>query len=227
MTKVLLTGGSGFIAAHILEQLLTKGHSVVTTVRSEAKAAPIRAAYPDKTTDELLVVIVPDIAQSDAFDEVVKVPGIEVVLHTASPFHFNITDPQKDLVDPAVIGTTSILRAIARFAPAVRRVVVTSSFAAIIDESKFNDPSTIFSEASWNPVTLADIHNNAPTAYRASKTLAERAAWDFVADPANNARFDLATVNPPMVYGPVAHHLASLEGINTSNARIADLVQGK
>ena len=85
------SGGSGFIAAHILEQLLAKGHSVVTTVRSEEKAAPIRAAYPDKTQDELNVVIVPDIAKPDAFNDVVKIPGIEVVLHTASPFHFKFS----------------------------------------------------------------------------------------------------------------------------------------
>lgn len=61
---------------------------MVTTVRSEQKAAPIRAAYPDKTPEELNVIIVQDIAKPDAFDEVVKIPGIEVVLHTASPFHF-------------------------------------------------------------------------------------------------------------------------------------------
>lgn len=63
----------------------------MTTVRSEAKAAPIRAAYPDKSADELNIVIVPDIAKPDAFDEVVKIPGIEVVLHTASPFHFKFS----------------------------------------------------------------------------------------------------------------------------------------
>jgi len=74
--------------AHILEQLHAKGHAVVTTVRSEEKAAPIRAAYPDRVE----VVIVPDIAQPDAFDEVInKTQGIEVVLHTASPFHFKFS----------------------------------------------------------------------------------------------------------------------------------------
>ncbi|KAL2263864.1 hypothetical protein VTK26DRAFT_4660 [Humicola hyalothermophila] len=228
MTKVLLTGGSGFIAAHILEQLLAKGHSVVTTVRSEEKADGIRKAYPSQAASgDLTIFIVPDIAQPDAFDEVVKVPGLEVVLHTASPFHFNFTDPQKALIDPALIGTTSILRAITRSAPTVRRVVVTSSFAAIINEDKVTDPSTTFSEASWNPVTLADIHRSQPTAYRASKTLAERAAWDFVRDPQNGAKFDLVTVNPPMVFGPVAKWCASLEAVNTSNARIVDCLQGK
>lgn len=223
MTKVLLTGGSGFIAAHILEQLHAKGHTIVTTVRSEEKAAPIRAAYPERVE----VVIVPDIAKPDAFDEVVKSPGLEVVMHTASPFHFKFTDPKTELIDPAVIGTTSILHAITRSAPSVRRVIITSSFAAIISEALINSPDTTFSESSWNPVTLADIHNSPATAYRASKTLAERAAWDFVASSENNAKFDLVTVNPPMVFGPVAHHLESLEGINTSNARLVDLVQGK
>lgn len=126
-----------------------------------------------------------------------------------------------------MIGTTSILRAIARSAPTVRRVVVTSSFAAILTEAKTNDPSTTYSESSWNPVTIDDIHNSPATAYRASKTLAERAAWDFVRDPASGAQFDLVTVNPPMVFGPVVHYLASLDSINTSNERIVDCVRGK
>jgi len=78
-------------------------------------------------------------------------------------------------------------------------VVVTSSFAAILDEAKLADPNTVFSEKTWNPVTIDDIHKDKATAYRVSKTLAEKAAWDFVKDPANKAKFDVVTVNPPMV----------------------------
>lgn len=96
-----------------------------------------------------------------------------------------------------------------------------------MDEDKISDPNHTFSEDSWNPVTIDDIHRSPATAYRASKTLAEKAAWDFVKDPANNVKFDLATINPPMVFGPVVHHLASLASINTSNERIVDLLQGK
>lgn len=70
---------------------MEKGHKVVTTVRSEDKSQKIREAYPNKSKDELDIVIVPDIAKPDAFDEVVKIPGIEVVLHTASPFHFKFS----------------------------------------------------------------------------------------------------------------------------------------
>lgn len=76
------------VLAHVLEQLLAKGYSVVTTVRSEDKAQKIRDAYKAEA-DRLQVAVVPDIGKEDAFDEVVKTPGIEVVLHTASPFHFN------------------------------------------------------------------------------------------------------------------------------------------
>lgn len=130
------------------------------------------------------------------------------------------------MIDPALIGTTSILKAIARSAPSVRRVVVTSSFAAILDAAKLGDPSNTFTEASWNPVTIDDIYNDPATAYRASKKLAEKAAWDFVADPANGAKFDVVTVNPPMVFGPVVHHLASLDAINTSNERLVSLAKG-
>lgn len=136
-------------------------------------------------------------------------------------------DPKADLVDPAVIGTMGILRAIVRSAPTVRRVVVTSSFAAILDEARLEDPNTTFSEKTWNPVTLDDIHKNPATAYRASKKLAEKAAWEFVQDPSNGAKFDLATVNPPMVFGPVVHYLASVDSINTSNERLVDLLRGK
>lgn len=139
--------------------------------------------------------------------------------------HSSPADPKKDLIDPAVIGTTGILKAIAKSAPTVKRVVITSSFAAILNGAKVTDPSTTFNEESWNPVTLADIHENPGTAYRASKTLAERAARDFVAE--HKPQFDIATVNPPLVFGPVVHYLASLDAINTSNERFVALVQGK
>ncbi|TLS27113.1 hypothetical protein PpBr36_04380 [Pyricularia pennisetigena] len=221
--------GSGFIAAHTLDQLLEKGYKVITTVRSEEKAKIIRDAHPNVGKDALDIAIVPDIAKPDAFDEVVKTPGVELVLHTASPFHFNIGDP-KDLIDPAVIGTTGILKAIARSAPSVKRVVITSSFAAILDPERGTDPNTLFNESSWNPITLEKAvsnPNDKPNAYRASKKLAEEAAWAFVRDPASGVKFDLVTINPPMVFGPVVPYFANLESVNTSNERIVNLLRGK
>lgn len=124
MVRVLLTGGSGFIAVHCLESLLKQGHSVVTSVRSEKKAQMIRDTFPDVGKDNLDFVLVDDIARPGAFDEAVKSdPPFEWVLHTASPFHFNVTDTKKDLLDPAIIGTTGILKAIKKNGPSVKRVV--------------------------------------------------------------------------------------------------------
>lgn len=136
-----------------------------------------------------------------------------------------IEDAQTELIDPALVGTTAILKALKRSAPSVKRVIITSSFASILDEAHFTDPNHTFTEASWNPAGLADIHSSPATAYRVSKTLAERAAWKFVADEKPN--FDLVTVCPPLVLGPVVHHLATLDSINTSNERVVALLQGK
>ncbi|KFZ20141.1 hypothetical protein V502_03337 [Pseudogymnoascus sp. VKM F-4520 (FW-2644)] len=227
MTRVLLTGGSGFIAAHVLESLLTRGHSVVTTVRSQEKADKIKQAYPDLGKDKLDFAIVEDIAQEGAFDKaVISDPPFESVIHTASPFHFNVTDTKKDLLDPAINGTTGILKAIKKSAPTVKHVVITSSFAAILNGSKLpNWPEHTYTEEDWNPITEEQALTNPAEGYRASKTFAERAAWDFVRDEKPN--FTISTVNPPMVFGPVVNYLNSLDSLNTSNQRIRDFAQGK
>lgn len=148
-------------------------------------------------------------------------PPFEAVVHTASPFHHNITDPEKDILNPAIHGTVGILKAIKAYAPTVKRVAITSSFAAIIDPA--NHPET-YSEKDWNPVTYKEalVHSNT---YRASKTFAEKAAWDFLEKEKPN--FTISTLCPPLVLGPIVHYLNSLSAINTSNARVRDLIQGK
>ncbi|QSZ34129.1 hypothetical protein DSL72_005717 [Monilinia vaccinii-corymbosi] len=224
---VLLTGGSGFIAAHILDILLSRGHTVITTVRSQQKIDAIKAAHPDVPSSKLDFYIVEDIAKENAFDECVKSvgAGLEAVLHTASPFHYSVTDTKQDLLDPAIIGTTSILHAIKKYAPSVKRVVVTSSFAAVINPAKGYWPEHTYSEADWNPITLEDAPKNPINGYRASKTFAEKAAWKFVEEEKPN--FTLSTMNPPLVLGPIVHCLNSLDALNTSNQRIRDFLQGR
>ena len=150
-----------------------------------------------------------------AFEKaVISNPPFEAVIHTASPFHFNVTDTKKDLLDPgmpnrgfyslqccnrancyilAIIGTTGILTAIKKSAPSVKRVVITSSFAAILDGTKGNRPGYVYSEADWNPITEEQAIQTPTNGYRASKTFAEKAAWDFVEREQPN--FTLATVS--------------------------------
>ncbi|KAG0647827.1 Ketoreductase azaE [Hyphodiscus hymeniophilus] len=225
MSKVLLTGGSGFIAAHVLDILLEHGHTVITTVRSQEKADKIKDAHPKTPGSQLSFRIVPDIAVEGAFDEAVKIPGLDAVIHTASPFHFNVTDTKKDLLDPAIIGTTGVLKAIKKNAPSVKHVVITSSFAAIIDGKKGLRPGYKYSEKDWNPITEEEAPLNPGNGYRASKTFAEKAAWDFVEKEKPN--FTLSTMNPPLVLGPIVHYLNGLDALNTSNQRVRDLLQGK
>lgn len=139
---------------------------MVTTVRSEEKANKIRQAHPAYGKDKLAFTIVKDIAVEGAFDEAVKSdPPFDAVIHTASPFHFNVTDIQAELLDPAVIGTTGILKSIQKGAPAVKRVVITSSFAAIMDVTKGSWPEHTYSEADWNPMTLEVALSNPAAGY--------------------------------------------------------------
>ncbi|KAJ5787756.1 hypothetical protein N7457_002746 [Penicillium paradoxum] len=221
MVKVLLTGGSGFIAAHIVDILLQHGFDTVVTVRSEEKGKRILDAHPN-ASQKLSYVIVKDVAQNGAFDEaVVSNPPFDYVLHTASPFHFNVQDPVKDFLDPAIKGTTGILKAVKAYAPTVKRVVITSSFAAIVNSKQH---PKVYSEKVWNPVTWEEAMDHS-LVYRASKTFAEKAAWDFIEKEKPN--FDVATINPPLVLGPIVNYLNSLEAINTSNQRVRDIIQGQ
>ncbi|EPE07453.1 ketoreductase [Ophiostoma piceae UAMH 11346] len=228
MSKVLLTGGSGFIAAHVLKVLLDRGYSVVTTVRSAAKGDQIVAAHGDAVKGRLSYVIVGDIAQEGAFDEAVRsTPPFRYVVHTASPFPTSVDDPVRDLLDPAIKGTTGILKAIKAYAPTVERVVITSSFAAMVGGGKsVGGAPPVYDESAWNPVTWDEAVADKTKSYRGSKTLAERAAWDFVAN--EKPAFDISTICPPLVFGPVAAEqpFAGLASLNTSNQRIRDIVQG-
>ncbi|CAE7215609.1 unnamed protein product [Rhizoctonia solani] len=221
---VLVTGASGFIAVWTVKTFLEAGYTVRGTVRSASKGdylADLFKSYGDK----FQYVIVEDIAKKGAFDEAVK--GVDAVAHTASPFHFNAEDPQV-LIEPAVKGTLEILASVHKYAPTVRRIVITSSVAAIMDGSK--PTGTVFTENDWNTFSLREVEAKGKAAaggdkYRASKTLAEKAAWAFLED--REPKFDIATINPPMVFGPILHQVSSPESLNTSVAMLYKVLHTK
>ena len=219
---ILISGASGFVAAHVLNAFLSAGYNVRGTVRSDASAQKVRESHK-QYTDQLSFAIVKDVAAPGAFDEAVK--GVDGVIHTASPFQMSVQDNVRDLLDPAVKGTTEILKAIKKNNPHVKRVVITSSFASIIDMSKGPWPEHTYSEADWNPVTYEEAKKaDGGTAYCASKTFAEKAAFDFVKN--EHPSFTISTICPPMVYGPAAHTITSMENLNTSTADIYRLFNG-
>ena len=168
MPKVLVTGGTGFLAGHCIKLLLQKGYEVVTTVRSPEKGTKLLNALSSNVGGKTTYRIVEDIAQKGAFDEIVKsTTNLDFVIHTASPFHYNVRDPVKDFLEPAVIGTTSILEAVEKYAPSVQRVVILSSFAAMRDGSDQDPP--LYDESSWNPITWDEAAQDTKKTYRGSK----------------------------------------------------------
>lgn len=219
---ILVTGATSFVGTHVIRVFLENGYTVRGQVRNEASAHKVHKVFPDAGA-RLTTVVVPDITLPGAFDDAVK--DVAGVIHTASPFVFAVEDNEKDLLDPAVKGTTRVLEAVAAHAPQVRRVVVTSSFAAILDPGQGLRVGYTYTEKDWNPTTYeaAKATGDGGLAYCASKTFAERAAWDFVEQA--KPPFTVATVNPPMVYGPVEHD-AEIGKLNTSIADIYRFMDG-
>jgi len=221
-SHVLLTGASGFLAAHIAQQLIDRGFKVRGTVRSNEKGEYLTKLLKDSPKWEF--VIVEDVEQEGAFNEAVK--GVDAVLHTASPFHFNVEDPHKDLINPAVQGTLNLLRA-AKTEEKIKRVVITSSFASIVNPY---DPVYTFTEKDWNEFSPKEVEKKGKDvepsqAYRASKTLAERAAWDFLEK--EKPSFDICTANPPLIFGPIIHQVSSPDKLNTSVNNFYQFLIGK
>lgn len=211
---VLLTGATGFIAQHIIDNLLTKGYTVVGTARSQSRYQPVLDEFKKKYPEgKLIFEIVPDISVDDAFDEVLKKhTEVTAVLHTASPFSFGLNKSYEEAyLKPAVHGTVNILKAIQKYAPQVTNVVITSSYAAV----KTGIPGHVHTHESWNPVVWETDVTNEGIAYSASKTYAEKAARDFIKN--NKVNYKLATVNPPYVFGPQVFDSFVGKVLNTSN----------
>lgn len=185
---VLVTGGSGYLGAHVVRTALAAGYRVRTTVRSLSKADAVRAgvgAGPDAELEFVAADLTSDLGWDAATE------GAAYVLHVASPFPTSQPRDEQELIVPAREGTLRVLRA--ALGAGAKRVVLTSSFAAIGYGHGRSHPG-VYTEADWTDVDGPNV-----PAYQKSKTLAERAAWDFVAD---HPELELAVVNPVGIFGP-------------------------
>lgn len=195
MSTVLVTGGSGFIAAHCLLQLLAQGHAVRATVRSLEREPEVRAmlARQGVASDAPLQFFAADLSRDAGW--AAAVAGCDHVLHVASPFPASVPQHEDELIVPAREGALRVLRA-AREA-GVKRVVLTSSFAAV----GYGHPEQerTFDESDWTNIGAPGL-----PAYVKSKAIAERAAWDFIAR--EGGALELAVVNPVAVFGPAVSH---------------------
>ncbi|BEO69401.1 dihydroflavonol-4-reductase [Serratia marcescens] len=192
MSKVLVTGGSGFLGSHCILKLLHDGYGVRATVRSQAKAEETRQMLTTAgavSAGEVEFVLA-DLMCDDGWPAAMA--GCDYVLHVASPFPSGAPKDENDIILPARDGTLRVLRA-ARDA-GVKRVVVTSSFAAVGYGGKPKN-GTAYTELDWTDPALP----NPP--YIRSKAIAERAAWDFIQSEGRN--LELVVINPVGIFGPV------------------------
>ena len=200
---VMITGATGYVAGWIVKKLLDEGLTVHAPVRDPDNPEKltylnrIAAAAPGE-----IKFFKADLLNAGSYGEAMA--GCRIVFHTASPFMVHVVDPQKELVDPAQLGTRNVLEEVNR-SPSVTRVVLTSSCAAIYgDNADLKEtPDGVFTEAIWN--TSSSL---AHQPYSYSKTVAEKEAWKI---NERQTQWDLVTINPSLVIGPGINPRATSE----------------
>ncbi|XP_013708606.1 phenylacetaldehyde reductase isoform X1 [Brassica napus] len=209
---VCVTGASGYVASWIVKLLLLRGYTVRATVRNPSDTAKTEHLLALEGAKERLKVFKADLLEEFSFEQAIQ--GCDAVFHTASPVKFTVMDPQTELIDPAVKGTIDVLDTCRKIS-SVKRVILTSSMAAVlirqpplepndvVDETFFSDPSVCIESKLW---------------YQLSKTLAENVAWQFAKDNG----MDMVVINPGYIIGPLL-----LPTLNLSVEIIVDMVKGK
>ncbi|XP_013638076.1 PREDICTED: cinnamoyl-CoA reductase 1-like [Brassica oleracea var. oleracea] len=207
---VCVTGASGYIASWIVKLLLLRGYTVRATVRNPTDTAKTEHLLALEGAKERLKLFKADLLEECSFEQAIE--GCDAVFHTASPVKYIVTDPQTELIDPAVKGTLNVLNTCKKTS-SVKRVILTSSTAAVlvrplepkdvVDETFFSDPSVCTELKLWYPLC---------------KTLAENAAWQFTKDNG----MDMVVINPGFIIGPLLQPT-----LNFSVEIIVDMVKGK
>tara|TARA_B100000941_G_scaffold290847_1_gene275222 strand:+ start:2127 stop:3125 length:999 start_codon:yes stop_codon:yes gene_type:complete len=196
MKKVLVTGANGYIAKHIIIELLKKKYIVKGSVRDLIYSNKIEADLEQHLGNKVNIEFCQASLDSDE-GWLDAADGCDIILHTASPFPSKAPKADSDLIIPAKEGTIRILNAALN--KSIHRVIITSSNAAVYDGNRHIFK---FNEEIWT-----DVNANGVSAYTKSKTLAEKAAWEFVS---NNSLVKLTTINPVLVWGPgIGNHLSS------------------
>uniref|UniRef100_A0A8H7Y8V9 NAD-dependent epimerase/dehydratase domain-containing protein n=1 Tax=Psilocybe cubensis TaxID=181762 RepID=A0A8H7Y8V9_PSICU len=218
--KVLVTGVNGYIAMWTARIFLERGYAVRGTVRADAKAKFVKDYFASLGYgDRIEFAIIEDISKSGAFDEVVK--DVDGIAHMASPVHSQTGADPEETLQPAIQGTVGILESALKYGKQVKRIVVTSSCAAVLPP--VTEKPTVYSELDWDivhPEIVKEKGKDAPplSVYCASKTLSERAAWEFHEKHKDSSGWDLCVITPPFVYGPPIHDIPSPSSLNFSLA---------
>ncbi|KAK6384902.1 hypothetical protein LTS17_002465 [Exophiala oligosperma] len=206
MSKVLLTGANGFLATHILSQLVDSGYEVTGTVRTESKAEDVFLAHPSFKSKVKLVVI-PDLSAAGAYDVVFKETQFDYIVHTASPVPDGSgKDFDQDFLVPAVQGNLELLHAARKYSKDLKHFCFTGSIVSVADVSKpFS--GKVLTANDWNEVDpdVARQAQHGHVSYMYAKTLAEKALWKFVED--EKPQFTVSVISAPLIIGPPLQRL--------------------
>lgn len=206
-----MTGASGYIASWLVKLLLSRGYTVKASVRDPNDPKKTGHLLALDGASERLQLFKANLLEEGSYDSVVD--GCDGVFHTASPFYHDVKDPQVELLDPAVKGTLNVLNSCAKF-PSIKRVVLTSSMAAVAYSGKPRTPDVVVDETWFSD---PEFCKQSKLWYVLSKILAEDAAWKF----AKEKSIDMVSINPAMVIGPLLQPT-----LNTSAAAVLSLIKG-
>jgi len=191
MKKVLVTGISGFVGQHCAAELLKNGFAVRGSVRSLSRTAKVENGIKSEIDPKgNLTFCELDLMKDEGWD--IAMEGCDYVLHVASPFVVKAPKDENELIKPAVEGTLRALKAAKK--AGVKRVVLTSSTASM--------QGGRYGIVHLNQDSWTDVNEKNVTAYFKSKTLAEKAAWDFIKNQTGNEKLELVVINPGPIYGP-------------------------
>ena len=210
MKKVLVTGASGFIAEHCIIELLKNGYSVKGSLRSMNREQEVRDAVKTETDDTKLEFCKLDLLEDDGWEDAMW--DCDYLMHVASPFVIEDPKDENELIKPAKEGTLRALNAAKK--AGIKRVVLTSSVAAV---------NSHMMSGTSDHTTWTDINSKYVTPYQKSKTIAEKAAWDFYNNQDNSNKIELAVINPGGVMGPQLGN--DLGGASTQI--VSQLISGK
>ena len=210
MEKVLVTGASGFIAEHCIIELLKNGYSVKGSLRSMNREQEVRDAVKTETDDTKLEFCKLDLLEDDGWEDAML--DCDYLMHVASPFVIEDPKDENELIKPAKEGTLRALNAAKK--AGIKRVVLTSSVAAV---------NSHMMSGTSDHTTWTDINSKYVTPYQKSKTIAEKAAWDFYNNQDNSNKMELAVINPGGVMGPQLGN--DLGGASTQI--VSQLISGK
>jgi|TARA_B100000470_G_C19762782_1_gene379169 dihydroflavonol-4-reductase len=190
LEKVLVTGGSGYIALHCIAELLKNGFYVRTSLRTiDRKKEVVNSLQKVVNPKDMLEFCILDLMEDKGWDKAVQ--GCTYVMHIASPVLSKGDDENKELIQPAVQGISRAIHSSVKHK--VKRFIMTSSVAAICQGYE----KKIYDENDWT-----DLNSNTITNYDISKTKAERYLWSFIKDLNNNEKIEVCTINPSFVVGP-------------------------